>query len=228
MTARNTSKRILGGLVLSSLFINSGCMTYDPYSGDKKVSNATKGAAIGAGVAALGAYAANRKDGAHNRNSRMLKTATAGAALGGGVGYYMDRQEAKLREQLANTGVQVKRDGNELMLVMPSNITFEVNSSQILPNFQNVLHSVALTLKEYKDTRIDISGYTDSSGAENYNQLLSQQRAQSVANILMSESIPANRLVIQGYGETYPIADNNTEAGKAANRRVELKLIPNG
>ncbi len=222
------TKFFAGNVLLFSVVLNSGCMTYDPYSGDKKVSNATKGAAIGAGVAALGAYAANRKDGSHNRNSRMLKSAAAAAAVGGGVGYYMDRQEAKLREQLNSTGVQVQRNGNELTLVMPSNITFQTNSSQLMPNFTQVLHSVALTLQEFKDTRIDISGHTDSSGSDSYNQLLSQQRAQAVANVLMSENIPASRLVVQGYGEAYPIADNNTEAGKATNRRVELKLIPNG
>ena len=220
-------KKVSFGIILPALFL-SACMTYDPYSGEKKVSSATKGAAIGAGVAALGAFAANKDDDSRTRNERILKTATAGAAVGGGAGYYMDRQEAKLRHQLMNTGVQVKRVGDELVLVMPSNITFAVNSSNIRPDFGDVLHSVALTLKEFDKTQIQVSGHTDNSGSDSYNMMLSKQRAQSVANVLSANSVSAQRLVVEGYGESRPIADNSSAAGKAANRRVELKLVPTG
>ncbi|MBL4608517.1 MAG: OmpA family protein [Pseudomonadales bacterium] len=221
------NKKRFFSVIIPSLLLGA-CMTYDPYSGEKKVSSATKGAAIGAGIAALGAFAANKDDSARTRNERILKTATAGAAIGGGAGYYMDRQEAKLRHQLMNTGVQVERVGDELILVMPSNITFSVNSSNIRPDFGDVLQSVALTLKEFDKTQIQVSGHTDSSGSDSYNMMLSKQRAQSVANVLSSNSVSTQRLIIQGFGETQPIVTNNSAAGKASNRRVELKLVPTG
>ena len=219
----NTVTRLSAGFCVVLL---AGCMTYDPYSGEKKVSSASKGAAIGAGVAALGAFAANKDDSSRTRNQRILQTATAGAAIGGGAGYYMDRQEAELRHQLMDTGVQVERVGDELVLILPSNITFSVNSSNIRSDFNDVLQSVSAILKKFNKTNISIAGHTDSSGSDSYNMMLSRERAQSVSNVLSASGVTAQRLSTRGFGESQPIADNRTAAGKAANRRVELKLIP--
>jgi outer membrane protein OmpA-like peptidoglycan-associated protein len=204
----------------------SGCMTYDPYTNEKQVSKATSGAAIGAGIAAIGAAIANRDDDARTRNQRVLKAAAAGGAIGGGVGYYMDRQEAKLRASLQNSGVSVVRDGDNLILVMPSNITFATNSFDMKPGFGDVLGSVALVLKEFDKTILEITGHTDSTGSDSYNLQLSERRARTVSNALLANGVAQDRLLSQGYGEARPIADNNTEAGKQANRRVELVLIP--
>ena len=200
-----------------------GCMTYDPYTGEEKTSNATKGSIIGAiGGAAIGAATSSKSD----RGKGALIGAASGAAIGGGVGYYMDKQEAELRRKLEGTGVRVVRNGDEIELVMPGNITFDLNESSIKPSFSGTLESVALVLKEYDKTIIQIEGHTDSSGSDSYNQLLSERRASSVRDFLLNQGIEPKRSRAVGYGERYPVASNDTAAGREQNRRVELTLVP--
>ncbi|HBI78816.1 MAG TPA: hypothetical protein DDY30_05320, partial [Marinobacter adhaerens] len=178
-----------------------GCMTYDPYTGEEKTSNATKGSIIGAiGGAAIGAATSSKSD----RGKGALIGAASGAAIGGGVGYYMDKQEAELRRKLEGTGVRVVRNGDEIELVMPGNITFDLNESSIKPSFSGTLESVALVLKEYDKTIIQIEGHTDSSGSDSYNQLLSERRASSVRDFLLNQGIEPKRTRAVGYGERYP------------------------
>jgi outer membrane protein OmpA-like peptidoglycan-associated protein len=173
------------------------------------------GALAGAGVGAL----------AGDTKGAMIG-AGIGALAGGSVGYYMDRQEAKLREQLQGTGVSVTRQGDNLILNMPGDITFAVDQSDIKPGFYDVLNSVVLVLKEFEKTSIHITGYTDSTGSFEYNVKLSERRAQSVASYLQAQQIHPARLVTRGMGPRDPIGDNATEAGRARNRRVELMLVP--
>ena len=200
-----------------------GCMTYDPYTGEEKTSNATKGSIIGAiGGAAIGAATSSKSD----RGKGALIGAASGAAIGGGVGYYMDKQEAELRRKLEGTGVRVVRNGDEIELVMPGNITFDLNESSIKPSFSGTLESVALVLKEYDKTIIQIEGHTDSSGSDSYNQLLSERRASSVRDFLLNQGIEPKRTRAVGYGERYPVASNDTAAGREQNRRVELTRVP--
>jgi len=205
----------------------SACSTFDPYTGEEKATNTAKGAGIGAGVAAVVAYIANKdEDDIGKRNRRILKAATGGAAIGGGIGYYMDTQEAELRKQLRGSGVSVERDGNNINLIMPGNITFSSSKANIEQNFYSVLDSVVLVLKEFDKTLIVVAGHTDSSGSEALNQALSVQRAQSVFNYLSSAGILNDRVEAIGFGETQPVANNNTKAGKELNRRVEITLLP--
>jgi outer membrane protein OmpA-like peptidoglycan-associated protein len=150
-----------------------------------------------------------------------------GAVAGGGVGYYMDVQEAKLRQQLQGTGVSVTRMGDNITLNLPSNVTFATASADLNAQFFSVLDSVALVLKEYNKTLVEVAGHTDSVGGAAYNQALSERRAQTVANYLASRGIPSKRILTVGAGETRPVASNDTEAGRAANRRVEITLVPN-
>lgn len=200
-----------------------GCMTYDPYTGEEKTSNATKGSIIGAiGGAAVGAAASSKSD----RGKGALIGAASGAAVGGGIGYYMDRQEADLRHKLQGSGVQVARNGDQIELVMPGNITFDVNQTTIKSGFSGTLESVALVLKEYDKTVIQVEGHTDSTGSRDYNQLLSERRAGSVRDFLLNQGIQAGRTRAVGYGPRYPVASNDTEAGRDQNRRVELTLVP--
>ncbi len=201
----------------------SGCMTYDPYTGEEKISSATKGSIIGAlGGAAVGAATSSKSD----RGKGALIGAASGAAVGGGIGYYMDRQEAKLRQQLEGTGVRVVRNGDQIELVMPGNITFDVNESSIKPTFSGTLESVGLVLKEFDKTIIQIEGHTDSTGAQSYNQLLSESRAASVRDFLLNQGIQASRTRAVGYGPRYPLASTDTASGREQNRRVELTLVP--
>jgi len=216
-------KIILSSLVASAIFLQA-CTTVDPYTREEKTASSTKGAAIGAAVGAILGIATSKDK--KDRKARALKGAGIGAIAGGGVGYYMDVQEAKLRQQLENTGVSVTRNGDNIILNMPSNITFEVDKSYVKPNFVEVLGSVALVLKEYKSTMIEVAGHTDSSGSDSYNQMLSQQRAQAVSNVLINNGVQPVRIDTVGYGESRPIASNSTAEGKQQNRRVELTLLP--
>ncbi|MFC7293711.1 OmpA family protein [Marinobacter aromaticivorans] len=201
----------------------AGCMTYDPYTGQEKTSSATKGSIIGAvGGAAVGAATSSKSD----RGKGALIGAASGAAVGGGIGYYMDRQEAMLRQKLEGSGVRVVRNGDEIELIMPGNITFDLNQTTIRPGFTDTLESVALVLKEFDKTIIQIEGHTDSSGSDSYNQLLSERRAGSVRDFLLNQGIEPRRTRAVGYGERYPIASNDTPGGREQNRRVELTLVP--
>ncbi|MFV9614546.1 MAG: OmpA family protein [Gammaproteobacteria bacterium] len=219
-------KQLFITLSLACVIVLSGCTTFDPYTGEEKTTNTVKGAGIGAGAALVVSYLANKDKSSRERNQRLLRDAGIGAIVGGGVGYYMDTQEAKLRKQLRSTGVSVQRDGDNINLVMPGNITFPTAGSHLRTDFYDVLDSVALVLEEFDKTIIVVAGYTDSIGSTSYNQLLSESRAQSVANYLQNKEIKFVRFDVIGFGKSNPIADNNTEAGRALNRRVELTLLP--
>jgi len=217
--------KIISILSIAALSLTS-CTTIDPYTGQKKTSNTVKGAAIGTlGGAALGALIGNTRGGGKSRDY-AIKGAIAGLVGGAGVGNYMDTQEALMRNQLRGTGVSVSRVGNDLVLNMPSDVTFNSGRSAIQPQFTDTLGSVAAVLKKYARTRISITGHTDSVGSASYNQGLSISRARSVASFLNSRGIKSGRILSYGQGESSPIASNNTSAGKAKNRRVEIRIVP--
>ncbi len=210
--------------LFSAVLLATACTTIDPYTREEKTSKATTGAIIGAvGGAVVGAVSG---DDSRDRRNRALIGAGIGALAGGAVGYYMDVQEAKLRQQLEGTGVRVIRNGDNITLVMPSNVTFDVDKADIKASFYPVLDSVALVLDEYDKTIIDVVGHTDSTGSHQYNQALSERRADSVAKYLISQKVDRVRIETFGMGETRPIADNSTAQGRQLNRRVELTLIP--
>ncbi len=205
------------------IFSLVACTTINPYTGEKQTAKATTGSFIGGAAGAiLGAATASRGD----RAKRALLGAGIGAIVGGGTGYYMDVQEAKLRQKLEGTGVSVKRDGNDIRLIMPGDITFETNSANLDSSFFSVLDSVATVLTEYKSTLVTVAGYTDSTGSAEYNQTLSEKRASTVALYLNGRGIVKERLAAVGRGEAGPVADNGTAEGRARNRRVEITLNP--
>lgn len=217
------NKRIIIALWALTL---SACTTFDPYTGEEKTSKTAIGASIGAGVAAVIAYIDNKDTDHTTRRQRILKAAAGGALVGAGIGYYMDSQEAKLRKQLRGSGVSVVREGNNINLVMPSNITYASNSADINSNFYQVLNSVAVVLAEFDKTIVVVAGHTDSTGSERYNQDLSQQRAVSVSSYLNSQGVIAERLDSVGFGEKVPVASNKSNSGRELNRRVEITLLP--
>lgn len=202
------------------------CSTINPYTGEKQTSHAVKGTTIGAAAGAVLGLAVGKD--ADSRRKYALIGATAGAATGAGVGVYMDVQEAKLRQELEATGVSVIRDGDNIILSMPGNITFASDSASVNANARDILNSVSKVLKEYKKTNIAVAGYTDSTGQASYNQLLSEKRARSVADILLDFGVERSRVYSQGFGIQNPIASNDTVEGRAQNRRVELALVPTG
>ena len=200
-------------IVVASVLALSACTT-DPYTGQRKASKAAIGSIAGAVV---GAAVSSKSD--------RGKGALIGAAVGGGTGLYFDNQEKKLREKLANTGVSVTREGKSIYLNMPGNLTFNTNSADIQSSFYDVLNSVASVLKEFKKTQVQVTGHTDSVGSDASNQALSQRRAQSVANYLISQSIAPQRFYVSGMGESQPIASNDSPQGREQNRRVEVQII---
>jgi len=208
---------VLAGLI-------SGCATTNAYTGEKQVSKTTKGAGIGAlAGAAVGALTG---DNSKERRKRALIGAGVGALAGGAAGNYMDRQEAKLRAQLQGTGVSVTRSGENIVLNMPGNITFGTGSADLNANFFSVLDSVAIVLKEYDKTIIDVSGHTDSVGSDQTNQALSERRAATVGTYLRGKGVEEQRVATTGFGKSHPVATNDTPDGRQQNRRVELTLTP--
>jgi outer membrane protein OmpA-like peptidoglycan-associated protein len=221
MHSRNAKGILL--LVLSTLAL-AGCETMNPYTQESETSNATKGAIIGAVAGAAVGLASG--DDAVERRQHALIGAGVGALAGGSIGYYMDRQEAKLRAELQGSGVSVTRIGDNITLNMPGNVTFATNSSDLSPAFFDVLNSVSKVLTEFDRTVVEVAGHTDSSGSESYNQALSERRANAVAAYLRSQKITDQRLLTVGMGETMAVADNSSASGKETNRRVEITMVP--
>jgi len=206
-----------------SLLVLTACTT-NPYTGEQEASNKAKGAAIGAAAGAVVGLLSG--DDADERRKNALIGAGVGALAGTAVGAYMDAQENKLREQLENTGVSVTRQGDDILLNMPGNVTFDVNRADVKSSFYPVLNSVGLVLNEYDKTLVDVIGFTDSTGSVEYNMDLSERRAESVAGYLENQGIVNARIIPQGLGPHYPIANNQTVDGRQQNRRVELVLKP--
>jgi outer membrane protein OmpA-like peptidoglycan-associated protein len=222
---KKNSKKVTGTVVsIAALVALAGCTTLDPYTGEKKTSNVTKGAAIGAAAGAVVGLISG--DNSRERKKRALIMAGVGTVAGAGVGGYMDQQEMKLRQRLEQTGVSVTRMGDNITLNMPGNITFGVDSADINANFYEVLDSVALVLNEYGKTLVEVAGHTDNTGSAQYNQSLSERRANSVSAYLRTRSVLADRLISVGGGENHPIADNSTPTGRQQNRRVEITIVP--
>lgn len=215
------SRKLTGAAVAASLLATAACTT-DPNTGNRTISKAAIGALAGA---ALGTGAGALVGGSRNR-TEMIVGAGIGAIAGGGVGAYMDKQERDLRAKTAGTPVQVERKGDEILLNIPSGITFDTNSYVVKPEFQSTLNQVASTLAQYNQTYIDVYGHTDSTGNDQINVPLSQNRAGAVANYLSSQGVTRARIGTQGFGSSQPVASNDTPAGRQANRRVEIKIVP--
>ncbi|MDP1707906.1 MAG: OmpA family protein [Gammaproteobacteria bacterium] len=203
----------------------AGCATYTGQTTAPDDPNRTRtGALIGAGLGAVAGLLSG--DDATERRQHALIGAGVGALAGGAIGVYQDRQEAELRQRMAGTGVEVVRQGDNITLNMPGAITFDFDRSDIKPEFRPVLDNVARTLTEFNQTIVEVAGHTDSVGSDAYNQSLSERRANAVAGFLGSRGVMHQRMIVVGAGESRPIASNNTEAGRAQNRRVEITLVP--
>jgi outer membrane protein OmpA-like peptidoglycan-associated protein len=207
---------------LAALLAGTTACTTDPETGQRHVSNA----GLGAGIGAAGGYLFGDLVGGRNSRTERLLGAGIGAIAGAGIGSYMDSQERRLRERTAGTGIDVVRQGDNLMLRMPSSITFATNEAMIQPQFRATLDNVAQVLGDYPKTFVDVMGHTDSDGSEAYNQALSERRAVSVADYLSSHGVNPARLATRGFGKMQPVASNETPEGKAQNRRVEIRLVP--
>jgi outer membrane protein OmpA-like peptidoglycan-associated protein len=214
-------ERVFAAATLAAL-ATAACTT-DPYTGQQRVNRTAVGVAAGA----IGGYLLGDLVGGRHDRTERLAGAGIGALAGGAVAYYMNRQEEELRRQTAGTGVDVIRQGDDLILRMPSSVTFDVDRWDVKPQFYSVLDDVGRTLSSYDQTYIDVLGHTDTTGSNEHNQALSERRAASVADYLGSRGVNRARMATRGFGETAPLySPDDTEMKKAANRRVELKIVP--
>ena len=203
-------------LAVASGIALTGCAV-DPSTGQQRINKS----AIGALAGAAGGATISKATG----GSKTGRDAAIGAALGAGVGYYMERQARQLEQQMAGTGVTVKPNANgNIDLVMPGSITFSFDDATLNNSFKPTLNKLASTMKEYNQNTVTIAGHTDSRGDDSYNMRLSRDRAYAVANYLTAQGVASNRINVVAYGESRPVADNNSEYGRQQNRRVELTV----
>lgn len=210
-------------LMGAAAMVSAGCTT-NPYTGERRAGRVVTSGAAGAGAGAAAGAIIGAATGGAGKGAAI--GAIVGAATGVGIGVYQDRQQAKLRERLAQSGVSVTRQGDNIILNMPSDITFDTAQSDIKPNFYETLNSVALVLKEFDKTTISVNGHADSRGTDEYNLALSQRRAAAVSDYLASQGVAGGRLRAAGFGESQPIAPNHTEEGRRLNRRVQIVIDP--
>ncbi len=217
-------------LIATSIFaLLAGCASNNPYDGQQQgqQGNSSNKTAIYGGLGALGgavvgAATSSKKD---RGKGALIGAAVAGAA-GAGYGYYVDKQEAELRRSMQGTGIDVQRNGDNLTLVMPGNVTFATDSAAISGNFYGTLNNLAQSFKQYDQNTIEIVGHTDSTGSYQHNMTLSQRRAQSVADYMRNQGVNGMRMNVRGVGPDQPVADNNSAQGRQQNRRVEINLRP--
>ncbi|MCR8717731.1 OmpA family protein [Pseudomonas syringae USA007] len=221
-----TSRRLI--IVATAVALLSGCATSNPYDnqGQAQSSGGMSKTAKYGGLGALAGAVAGAAIDHNNRGKGALIGAAVAGAASAGYGYYADKQEAALRASMANTGVEVQRQGDQIKLIMPGNITFATDSSAIASSFYSPLNNLANSLKQFNQNNIEIIGYTDSTGSRQHNMDLSQQRAQSVATYLTSQGVDQSHLSVRGAGPDQPIASNADVNGRAQNRRVEVNLKP--
>ena len=222
--------KLLAASIASTLVL-SACATGGMYVQQDANGNPTqqqprtgRGALIGTAIGVAAGLLSG--DSATERRQHAMIGAGIGALSGAAIGNYQDRQERALRERTANTGIDVQRQGDNITLNLPDGITFDFGKSNLKPQFYGALNGVAGTLKEYDQTMIEVVGHTDSIGSDAYNLQLSKQRADAVAAYLEGQGVQAVRVQTLGAGKAYPIADNATDAGRAQNRRVEIRVVP--
>jgi outer membrane protein OmpA-like peptidoglycan-associated protein len=219
----NKLSKGLTALSLSGALLATAACVTNPETGNRRLSNT----AIGAIGGVLGGYLVGDLVGGRNSRTESIIGAGIGGLAGAAVGRYMDQQEAELRRETAGTGVDVIRQGDDIVLRMPSGITFAYDRYDIQPQFQATLNEVAATLGQYQQTYIDVLGHTDSTGSPEYNQALSERRAAAVRDYLAARGVNPVRMAIRGYGETQLLVPvERTEADRAANRRVEIRVVP--
>ncbi|MFN4262601.1 MAG: OmpA family protein [Thioalkalivibrionaceae bacterium] len=219
MLRANRPAVLLATAIAVSALALGGCTATNPETGGPSR------AAIGAGIGAVSGAVLGNVASSRNRTRNTMIGAGIGAVAGGVVGNYMDQQEAELRRELAGTGVEVDRVGDDLVLNMPGQVTFDTNSTVIKPQFDAVVARIADVLVRYESTGVEVAGHTDSTGNLQYNMDLSQRRADSVAHALRVRGVNPSRIHTIGYGPQRPIASNDTPAGREQNRRVEMTLF---
>ena len=209
-------------VTLAATLALTACST-NPYTGQSQLSNTAGGGLLGAGGGAVAGALVGAAVGGAPRVGALIG-AGVGGLTGAAIGNYMDQQEAELRAQLQGTGVSVTRVGENIVLNMPSNITFATDQSSVQPAFNSTLVSVALVLKKFDKSIVDVYGHTDNTGSDAINDPLSLRRAESVRGYLADRGVRSDRIEVAGRGSREPLVSNDTAESRAKNRRVEIFL----
>lgn len=208
------NRKIIASFMLALSLV--GCTGFEAGNGGYTTGGAAGGAAVGA--------LAGQIIGKDTKGT--LIGAAVGSLLGMGWGAYRDKQERELKAALKGTEAEVKKEGNALVINLPGGVTFASDSANISSGFYSALNGIAQSLNNYPETKIQVNGYTDSTGGDAHNQDLSQRRANAVAQYFIAQGVSSSRIVANGYGKANPIASNATPEGRQANRRVEVKILP--
>jgi outer membrane protein OmpA-like peptidoglycan-associated protein len=202
-------------VALAALTVSTGM------TGCASMNNTERGAAAGAGAGgAIGAII-GRQTG--NTARGAIIGAVVGGAAGAVIGRRMDRQAEQLEQSVPNA--EVERVGEGIAVTFESGVLFPFDSDQIVPAGRENLRQLANSLRDYPETEVLIVGHTDSQGADDYNMRLSYRRAESARAFLTAQGVPGSRIRVEGRGETEPVADNSSDAGRAQNRRVEVAIF---
>ena len=217
-------KLLSSALAGSALLILSGCVTPESAANSKPGDNTTAGTIMGGLIGTIAGMEMSSKE---DRKKGAIIGAIVGASAGNAIGQTLDQQAADLRRDLNNDQVDVTNTGSELIVTMPQDILFALDSAAVRSDLRRDLGVVAGNLQAYPNSTISIEGHTDNTGTANYNRLLSQRRANAVADILVNNGVPPERLYAVGRGENEPVASNLSATGRAQNRRVEIVIRPN-
>ncbi|MCO4817378.1 MAG: OmpA family protein [Planktomarina temperata] len=217
-------KLLSSALAGSALLILSGCVTPESAANSKPGDNTTAGTIMGGLIGAIAGMEMSSKG---DRKKGAIVGAIVGAAAGNAIGQTLDEQAADLRRDLNNNQVNVTNTGSELIVTMPQDILFALDSAAVRSDLRRDLGVVAGNLQAYPNSTISIEGHTDNTGTANYNRILSQRRANAVADILVNNGVPPARLYAVGRGDNEPVASNLSVTGRAQNRRVEIVIRPN-
>ena len=213
-------------LVGAAALTLSACTSPERFNDPNDPNRQAKNGAIIGGLVGAAAGALTGGDDGKEKTRAAVLGGVIGAAGGAVIGNQLDKQEADLRASMGNSNVGIVNTGNELIVTMPQDILFAVDSADLRPDLRRDLGALASNLQAYPNTTVDVLGHTDNSGEAGYNQNLSQRRAQAVTDVLISNGISSNRLRAIGRGEDAPVASNLTPEGKAQNRRVEVIIRP--
>lgn len=217
-------KLLSSALAGSALLILSGCVTPESAANSKPGDNTTAGTIMGGLIGTIAGMEMSSKG---DQKKGAIVGAIVGAAAGNAIGQSLDEQAADLRRDLNNNQVNVTNTGSELIVTMPQDILFALDSAAVRSDLRRDLGVVAGNLQAYPNSTISIEGHTDNTGTANYNRILSQRRANAVADILVNNGVPPARLYAVGRGENEPVASNLSATGRAQNRRVEIVIRPN-
>src|SRR6056297_1263485 len=206
----------------TSLLMATACTDPAMVNGNDPRQKTRQGAILG-GLLGAGLGAAVSED----KGKGAIIGGALGAAGGAAYGNMLDKQEAQRRQELDNDRIRITNTGDRLIVTMPQDILFDVDSASVRSGLRNDLMTVADSLRDYPDSSVQVVGHTDNTGGASYNQQLSERRANAVADVLMQGGVPFGRIQTFGRGENQPIADNLTDSGRAQNRRVEIVILPN-